>query len=70
MPTLCRHCGDTLPAHVPADVTSCGGYSQWLARQCGGALTENEAGTLMLLAHFCELSVAIRDELELLSELE
>jgi hypothetical protein len=70
MPTLCHHCGDTLPEDAPADVTSCRGYCRWLARQCGDTLTEEEVGTLMLLAHFCELSVALRDELELLTELE
>jgi hypothetical protein len=68
MPTLCRHCGDTLPADAPADVTSCRGYSDWLGRQCRDTLTENHASGLTMMVHFCDLSAASRDALEFLSE--
>jgi hypothetical protein len=60
MPTLCRHCGDTLPEDAPNNVTSCRGYCRWLARLCGDTLTENKVNTPMLLAHFCALRVILR----------
>jgi hypothetical protein len=70
MPTLCHHCGDTLPDDAPADVTSCRSYSEWLARQGRDTLTENHPSGMTLLVHFCDLSAVLRDVLEFLSALE
>jgi hypothetical protein len=57
----CRHCGYELPADAPPGVTSCTGYADWLARQLGDRLPENQAHVLTLDATLCALTVALRE---------
>jgi hypothetical protein len=66
----CRHCGHDLPPDCPATVTSCKGYCDWLAQKRGDMLTADEADVLTLFAGLCALSVAIRDGVEIIPELD
>jgi hypothetical protein len=63
MSPRCRHCGDDLPGDAPPGLTSCRQYADWRARTAGDTLAEDVAHRLMLLAHYCALSVALRDGL-------
>jgi hypothetical protein len=67
-PTPCRHCGDDLPADAPPGVDTCKGYARWRARQAGDMLPWEVADALVLYAHFCAMSVAIREGRELLPD--
>jgi hypothetical protein len=66
----CRHCGDELPEDCPATLTSCKAYCDWKARQRGDMQPADEADALALYAGLCRFYVALRDDLEMLPELD
>jgi hypothetical protein len=66
----CRYCGDPLPADCPLGVTCCRAYAYWLARQRGDMLRADETDALRLWAGLCAVDVVLRDELEVLPELD
>jgi hypothetical protein len=65
---FCRHCGYALPEDCPPDANSCLGYVHWRAQR--GDLLDDEGNSLKLLGLFCELTVALRDRLGEVPELE
>jgi hypothetical protein len=48
-------------------LTSCRLYADWRARQAGDTLSQGVTDDRALLAHYCALAVALRDDLPELS---